>query len=202
VRASIGDRSFGDVVAAPAGSQVEVALDVLSASWFAVDRVEVYLNGHLYRVLHPAEPKEAIVDVSGKVTLTVPARDSWIVIIAMGLDSTMHPVALDVPYGDLQIARIVSDAFSRIPVVNALFPPPLIVPDWSPIVPYAVTNAIYLDTDGNGAYNAPLPPPDFCSRPCDPASPSCPTGQKCLEPERLCGDDIEGTCNRRPAQSG
>jgi hypothetical protein len=202
IRASIGDHSFGEVTSAAAGSQVELNLDVLTASWFGVDRVEIYVNGFLERVLHPAEPKEAIVDVHGKVTLTVPQRDSWIVIVAMGLDPELglDPVVLDVPYGDLQVARIVSNAFSRIPVVNTIFPATPVTPDWAPIVPYAVTNPIYIDVDGNGSYQAPLPPPEFCSVPCDPAAPACPGFQSCLDPERVCGYPIPpDNCNRRPA---
>jgi hypothetical protein len=202
VRAQIGAQSFGEVVAATSGGDAHLGLDIRTPSWFGVDRVEIYLNGVLEVVLNPAEPKAAIVDLQTDVRLTVPARDSWIVVVAMGLnpDNALDPVALDVAYGDLQIARIVSGAFSRIPGVSDIFPPPLIVPDWSPVIPYAVTNPIYLDVDGNGRYDAPLPPPEFCSVPCDPAQPVCPKFQSCLDPEHMCGTPITGTCDRRPAQ--
>jgi hypothetical protein len=206
VRASIDDNTYGELASRPGGGGIELDLDVYTASWFGVDRVEIYMNGELVRVISPNSAPEAVVDVYGKVTLNVPNRDSWVVIIAMGLedDNLMGPVNLDVAFGDIQLARIVADAFSRIPVVNELFTAPLTVPDWSPIIPFAVTNPIYIDTDGNGRYNPPLPPPDFCSKPCDPNIPAdqqCPSGQACLDEEKQCGFPISGGCNRRVALS-
>jgi hypothetical protein len=207
IRASIDGKTFGETTSTPAGSTRELHLDVLSASWFGVDRVEIYLNGQLRRVLSPDQPASAIVDVRGKVTFTVPDRDSWVVIIAMGLDdgNLMAPVVLDVPYGEPQLAKIAADAFSRIPVVNELFSASATVPDWSRIPPYAVTNPIFIDTDGNGRYDAPRPAPTFCSRDCDPnnADPAqCPVRQTCLPREKACGFPISGGCNRRVAMPG
>ncbi len=63
---------------------LELPFDVQTASWFGVDRVEIYLNGGMVRLLEPAMPPSAIVDVRGKVTFTAPDRDSWVVIIAHG----------------------------------------------------------------------------------------------------------------------
>jgi hypothetical protein len=203
VRATIKNKSFGDTASAKPGETVALALDVQTASWFGVDRVEVYLNGQLLRLLLPREPVEAIHDVYGKISFEVPDRDSWLVIIAMGLEegNTMERIWLDVPFGEIQLAAVARDAFSRIPVLNELFPPALTVPDWSPIPAYAVTNPIYIDTDGNGRYDAPLPMPDFCSRPCKPGdADACPSGQVCLNPERVCGIAISGGCRRREAR--
>ena len=106
------------------------------------------------------------------------------------------------PPKNWMIAAPGADAFALIPVVNSLFTPVPTVPDWYPIPAYAVTNPIYLDTDGNGKYDAPLPYPNFCSRPCDstkvdPAQ--CPTGQKCLSPENVCGLAIVSKCDHRTA---
>ena len=204
VRATIGGKTFGEVTGAAPGQTVELLLDVETASWFGVDRVEIYVNGRIVRVLEPNNPTSAIVDVHGKVSFVVPPRDSWVVVIAMGLgdENLMDDVALDIPFGELQISTIVSDAFSLIPVVNTLFAPPPTTPDWSPTPAYAVSNPIYIDTNANGKYDAPLPFPEFCSKPCDPAvtGGQCPAGQSCLEDERVCGFPISGRCDhRRPA---
>jgi len=70
--------------------------------------------------------------------------------------------------------------------------------------PYAITNPIYIDVDGNGRYDAPLPLPEWCSRRCDPTNPDpaqCPEGQVCLEDEGVCGYAIIDHCIRRPAAS-
>lgn len=205
IRATIDEKSYGDVVAATPGKELELHLDVQTASWFGVDRVEIYLNGEMLRLLEPKEPPSAIVDVHGQVTFTVPARDSWVVIIAMGLkdENMMSPVSLDVPFGEIQLSKLASDAFGKIPAISTLFAPSPTVPDWSPTPAYAVTNPIYIDTDGNGLYDAPLPRPDFCSVPCNPDvidQDQCPARQQCLDKERACGFPIFGKCDhRRPA---
>src|SRR5690606_1128315 len=63
VRASIDDASFGDVVSRK--GEVALALDVSTPSWFGVDRVEIYLNGHLHRVVVPESEPADIVDLHG-----------------------------------------------------------------------------------------------------------------------------------------
>ena len=74
----------------------------------------------------------------------------------------------------------------------------LLLPDWFPIPAYAVTNPIFIDTKGDGQYDAPLPPPDFCSRECQDAN-DCASGQVCLagtEP-KVCGFNIPDDCDFR-----
>ena len=153
------------------------------------------------------EPKSIpgdIDDFNEKVALDVPKeeRDSWIVVIAMGLQTRnlMTPVSLDVPFGEIQLSKVTSDAFALIPVVNTFFGSTPTLPDWFPIPAYAVSNPIYLDTDGNGKYDAPLPVPDFCSKPCDATKfdpTQCPAQQVCLDPEGVCGVAIPPTCKHR-----
>lgn len=205
IRATIDGKTYGEVVRASAKDELSLQLEIQTASWFGVDRVEIYLNGRMLRLLTPDEPPSALVDVRGRVTFTAPDRDSWVVIIAMGLsdENLMSPVALDVPFGELQLSRLASDAFGKIPAISTLFAPTPTVPDWSPVPPYAVTNPIYIDVDGNGRYDAPLPRPDFCSAECDPENldpDQCPPGQECLGEEHVCGFPIIGRCDhRRPA---
>jgi hypothetical protein len=199
IRASVDGKSYGEV--APAAGRVSLALEVQTASWFGVDRVEVYVNGLLAQVIEPAQDPARVIDVDTVLDLEVPARDSWIVVIAMGLAPNLGlgPVVLDRPFGEIQLANVASAAFSQLPVISAVFPPDPTTPDWAPTFPYAVTNPIYLDVDGNGRFDAPLPPPDVCSKPCA-GDGECPTGQTCLTPEGVCGVDIVGRqCNRRVA---
>src|SRR5262249_25804373 len=141
------------------GTPLTLTLQVSTASWFGVDRIEIYLNGLIAKVIEPQSMPEDVVDYEGSIRIDVPDRDSWVVIIAMGLedDNLMRAVSLDIPFGEIQIARVTSDAFQTIPAIAAAFPAPPVLPDWSPIPAYAVTNPIFIDTDGNGAYDAPLP---------------------------------------------
>jgi hypothetical protein len=203
VRASLGNATFGDTAQAAKGSKVDLKLHVESASWFGVDRVEVYVNGALTNVLSPATGPEAIVDLDQSVSLDVPDRDSWVVVIAMGLKdkNLLRPVSLDVPFGEIQLARVVGSAFAAVPALKSFFALTPALPDFFPIVPYAVTNAIYIDTDGNGTYDAPLPAPPFCSIACDKAT-VCPGNQICLNDSHVCGYPIKGKCDKRRAPFG
>ncbi len=205
VWAQINEKTYGQVVSANPGDNLEMLLDVRSSSWFGVDRVEVYVNGRLANLYTPDTPVTETHDLKGKVPIVVPDRDSWVVIIAMGLsdENSMSKVSVDVPFGEVQLSRLASDAFGKVPVIKDFFIAPPTVPDWSPIIPYAITNPIYIDTNGNGKYDAPLPYPGFCSLACDPAKPDgeqCAEGQVCLERERKCGINVSGKCDhRRPA---
>jgi hypothetical protein len=199
VRASIAGRTFGEVAPAQGGGAAELKLQVSTASWFGVDRIEIYENGLLVRVIEPGTRASEIVDFDGTVELAVPNRDSWVVVIAMGLEdeNLMRPVSLDVPFGEIQIARVTSDAFQTIPQVAAAFPASPILPDWFPIPAYAVTSPIFIDVDGNGKYDAPEPYPSFCAKKCDSAAPSCPGDQSCVAEFGECGIANGGVCDHR-----
>jgi hypothetical protein len=200
VRASVAGKTFGEV--ATVGSTVDLSLEVQTASWFGVDRVEIYVNGLIVEAFDPESLPADIEDVKRTVSVSIPDdRDSWIVVIAMGLDpeNGMAPVSLDRPFGEIQLANVASAAFSQLPIISAVFPPDPVLPDWAPTFPYAVTNPIYLDRDGNGVYDPPLGRPVFCSVPCQ-SDDDCPKDQECLDPEMQCGKPIEGReCNRRLA---
>jgi hypothetical protein len=199
ITAEIDGKTFGDVVPAKEGGKVTLNLRVQTASFFGVDRIEIYENGHLAKEIEPPSKPEDIADFAGEIDLDVPkGRDSWVVIVAMGLkdENLMSPISLDVPFGEIQLSKVTADAFALVPIINAVFKPSPILPDWYPIPAYAVTNPIFLDTKGDGKYDAPLPPPDFCSRPCASSS-DCPDGQICLPDEKVCGFNIKATCNYR-----
>ena len=204
IRANIGGKTFGEVAPATRGGKATLDLRVSTASWFGVDRIEIYQNGHLVQVKEPKGAPSVIDDFNEKIALDVPKeeRDSWIVVIAMGLQTQnlMTPVSLDVPFGEIQLSKVTSDAFALIPVVNTFFGSTPTLPDWFPTPAYAVSNPIYLDTDGNGKYDAALPFPDFCSKPCDNTKfdpDQCPEKQVCLDPEGVCGVAIPMTCKHR-----
>lgn len=210
IRATVGGKTFGEVATVEPGNAMELLLRVETASWFGVDRVEVYSNGRLVKVLKPAKGPAAIVDVdeSDPVVFPAPDHDSWVVIVAMGLndENLMSPVSLDVPFGELQLPRVASLAFTQVEALAMFFPPSPSVPDWYPVAPYAMTNPIFLDTDGNGAYDAPLGKglPPFCSRPCNPDvfdASQCPKSQTCLLEERACGYFLGGRCEGEPAMT-
>jgi hypothetical protein len=82
------------------------------------------------------------------------------VVIAMGLRGRdLSPIYGEHPYLKLQIGDILSRSLSSVPlpfdVSGAL------IPRVFRIYPYAVTNPVFLDVDGNGAYDAPHPAPGW-----------------------------------------
>ena len=172
-------------------------MEVQSPTWFSVDRVEIYRNGELIREY--AATNDDIVNLSETFTET-PESDSWYVVIVMG-DDSLEPLFTPVEYAPVQLQDVVVEALGSVDAVASLLTPAPPVPRTFPVYPFAITNPIYIDTDGNGRYDATLPPPAFCSRPCSASDPdACPEGQVCLQPERVCGIAISGGCRRREAR--
>ena len=199
-------------------NKVAVKVRVETASWYGVDLVEIYVNGQVAaRKSFDSDPA-AIVDLDESFEVELPTRDSWVAVIAMGRAPKhwMRPVTLDVPFGELQLPRVAAMAFSNVPLVSAVFPPPVRFPDFYPVRPYAIANAILIDRDGNGAYDAPEGPAPFCSPGCVPQAKANPTDPDadgpladgsgrtckslqqnfvCLSREQRCGVDIPSVCD-------
>ena len=198
----------GETLTVQKGTKVPVHIRIQTPSWFGVDRYEVYAGGYLVASKDLTGKASAIVDVDETIEIDAPAADSWIVVTTLGYkpESLMRPVYLDVPFGEMQLSRVAALAFSKIPIINAIFPAPARVPDFFPVFPMAISNAVLLDVDGNGKYDAPLPYPAFCSPRCDAATSVLTDGSKkkcsdiqadykCLMPEGRCGVDIPGVCS-------
>ena len=164
------------------------------------------MNGELaHRQSLDVDPA-ALQDFDGTIELDMPSRDSWVVVTALGRGERhwMRPVYLDVPFGELQLPQVAAMAFSNVPLVSTVFPTPVRFPDFYPVRPYAIANAVLLDADGDGAFTPPNPRPAFCSPKCDPETglmadgKGCDTLQStytCLKPEGRCGVDIPGVCD-------
>lgn len=205
---AVNGKGPGETASAKAGAKLTVKIRVQTASWYGVDLIEIYMNGKLAHREHVKAPTAAIIDYDKTIELTVPSRDSWIVVSTLGRSPKhwMSPVYLDVPFGELQLPRLASMAFSNVPLVNTQFPAPVRFPDFYPVRPYAIANAVLIDTDGNGVYDAPNPLPPFCSPKCDPKTSkltdnsgrTCADLQStyvCLETEARCGVPIPGVCD-------
>jgi len=162
----------GETLTAPDGQPLQARLRVQSASWFAVDRVELYRNGLQEKVifLDPADTRqgqiEQTVDFDRVIDLDRPAEDSWYVAMAYGIqsDSTLSPVYKRRPFGHILFTTVIalaadsllagySDLLSKLPAgildLNSLLGS-LELPDSFPVIPYAVTNPIRVDLDGGG----------------------------------------------------
>lgn len=212
IRMTVDGKTYGEVASAKAGGKKKVSLHIETASWFGVERAEVYVSGKLVKVIEVDVDPERIVDVNQDVEIEVPDHDAWVAVVTMGLDEKdlMRPTILDVPFGELQLPRVAALAFQNLDFFAGIFPPSPPVPDWFPVPAFAITNPIWLDTDGDGKYTAPNGEAPFCSKPCIPIpdgtadedlteeqKTQCPEGQVCLTVEKVCGVDIQTMCEMK-----
>ncbi|RME28977.1 MAG: hypothetical protein D6806_01990 [Deltaproteobacteria bacterium] len=165
---------IGEVANTSGKQSLDLRIRVQSPPWFDVDRVEIYRSGELIHVitaagdrLHPELqidtsglqlPNPRVVNLDVVLPEPVPERDAWYVAIAMGLKGRdLSPVYAEHPYLKLQIGDILSRSFTSVPVPFDVSG--AAVPRVFRVYPYAVTNPVFADTDGNGRYDSPHPPP-------------------------------------------
>jgi len=161
VQLSLDDATIGDELVSDA-QVLTATVDVQAPSWMDVDRVELYENGTLIHswAVEGSDPArfQDSVDIE-------PTRDAWYVAIAIG-DESLSPVFTPVerPIIDLQV--VVIDALAGIESVQRFLDPAVPLPETFPITPFAVTNPIWLDRDGDG-FDAPGVP-DWNVEPAEP----------------------------------
>jgi hypothetical protein len=117
----------GDLLTEKSG-QVDVMIRVQAAPWISVDEVRVIVNGERKIILPVKAPREQILKFQEKITLKL-KDDSYIAIEVLGSE-TLFPVVQK---------RSKKDGRYRGPL------------------PYALTNPIFVDVDGNGTFDSPLP---------------------------------------------
>jgi hypothetical protein len=76
-------------------------------------------------------------------------KDSWFVIVAVG-DGDLSPVFTPVEMAPVQLQDVVTEALSDVPAVGSLLSPAIPIPRSGAVIPYAITNPIYVDVDGAG----------------------------------------------------
>ena len=148
-----------------ASGEVEFFIEVQSPSWFGVDRVELYENGALIHEWDLADETDPLVDLATSVLVT-PQQDSWYVVIAMGNDD-LAPVFTPVDIMPVQLQDIVDGAVAEIGALGDFFAgdTETPIPRTFPILPFALTNPIWIDQDGDG-FDPPgipdwlVPPPE------------------------------------------
>ncbi len=123
-------------------------LTVQSPDWFAVDRVELYENGTLIQEWELSGEEDGSYDLDTEVEVT-PTKDSWYVVVALGRD-TLDPLYSPVEIPPIQLQDVVTDALGTIEAVGSLLGPGIPIPRTFPILPYALTNPVWVDQDGDG----------------------------------------------------
>ena len=142
----VNGAEIGSDVAARDGA-ADVAVEVQAPSWMDADRVEIYRNGTLIDVWDIPEGP-SVVRLSRAERYEID-EDSWFVAIVTG-DEPLAPVftPVEIPYVELEL--VVTEALGGVPAVSFLLSEAVPIPREFPVRPYAVTNPVWVDTDGDG----------------------------------------------------
>ncbi|RME21951.1 MAG: hypothetical protein D6798_16965, partial [Deltaproteobacteria bacterium] len=140
------DQGIGSTVVS--SDVVDLHIEVQSPSWFDVERVEVYGNGELIAEYTVPTPNSDTLNLSEQLPVD-PDQDTWYVVIAMG-SGDMGPVFTPVEIPPVQLQDVVVDALQGVPSVGTLLDEAWPIPRAFPVHPFAVTNPIWIDRDGDG----------------------------------------------------
>ncbi len=209
VRFEIGDATIGGTTS-HGGGKVKARIQVQTASWFGVSRIEIYRNGTLAKGIDIDPAVTDIIDFDEVVELDEPAEDSWYVVTAVGLrdQDFLDPVYHTEALGHITFDKITALAFANLGVIGGIIGGSSLVVDYFPTLPYAITNPIYVDVDGSG-YKAPGDRALFCPTACEKDA-DCPReGDICHDnkivhqpgPGGTCGPDIIGRCALEPEET-
>lgn len=142
----------------PIGSEVvgtgpvELAIEVQAPTWVPVERVELYENGSLIREWEVTSRDDEIVRFSETLEVS-PAKDSWYVVMVMA-EGDLYPVFTPVEMPPIELDAVVTEALVGVEAVANLIEPGIPIPQIHPVMPFALTNPIWVDRDGNG-FDAP-----------------------------------------------
>jgi hypothetical protein len=141
--ANDGAAIIGDTLA-DADGEVDLHIEVQAPTWVPVDRVELYQNGTL---IHEwAGLDDDVYKLVEDITVPV-AKDSWFVVIAVG-DGDLSPVFTPVEMPPVELQDVVTEALSEVPGVSSFLSPGVALPRTGAVLPFAITNPIYVDVDG------------------------------------------------------
>jgi hypothetical protein len=165
VEMTVGDKMIGDTVV---GASVDVRVRVRAPSWAKPDKVIFYSTGGAILATRdiPSGPADQGTDF--ETTLSVrPAADAWVVAEVVGT-ANMFPVLspTELPPLDATVviqALSVGLDLSTLPIASNLKPARTHIS-----TPYAITNPIWIDIDGNGW----TPPKPELPRKTAPAKPA------------------------------
>ncbi len=206
VEVAISGKGMGETVTASVDAKLGLKVRVQTPSWFGVSRIEVYRNGRVVATRDLDVPASQVVDFDDTIEVDAGQGDAWFSVAVMGLDDEdfMDPVYVTVALGDLGLDKITSLAFKNLGFIGTLIGSEQPLPDYFPVIPYAITNPIFVDVDGGG-YLATKGPPPFCPVDCEPgekgadgfhSQSTCPEGEVCWPNTTVGRPGTGGTCGR------
>jgi hypothetical protein len=117
----------GDLFAVRDGT-LDIGIKVQSALWVSVDEVRVIINGERKIILPVKAPREQILKFQDRISLNIQC-DSFIAVEVLGNETLFPVVQSSTKYDGYECGPF----------------------------PYALTNPIFVDVDGNGKFDSPLP---------------------------------------------
>jgi hypothetical protein len=125
---TVNDRYLpGDTLSAIDG-EVEIHFEVRAAPWILIEEARVYVNREVVRVLPVEASRRSLRRLAGDLRLEL-EDDAFIVVEVMGTGS-LYPVVQLRSWSGLHAGAV---------------------------TPYALTNPVFVDVDGNGRFDPPLP---------------------------------------------
>ena len=112
--------------------KVDMSIKVQSAPWIGVDEVRVIVNGEI-KIIFPVRTEENTIQKFRKEISLKLVKDSYIAIEVLGKKSLYPVVRRPSVSGELK---------------DAVLPY---------VIPYALTNPVFIDIDGNAKFDPPLP---------------------------------------------
>ncbi len=145
-----------------AGEPVTIRIKVQAPSWMQIDRVELYRNGALIRELTGDRLR---FDQAVRLDYNYPddpgGVDSWYVAVATGTSPNVLPamggVISSTSSGQLNTGKLVEQILQAFPAATMFYTPAPPLPSSHQAYPYAVTNPVWVDADGDGQFTPPRP---------------------------------------------
>jgi hypothetical protein len=131
--------------------QVTVAIHVRAPSWAPVDHLIVYSNSKVIS----DQPITTGTDFTTNVMFT-PNGDAWVVAEVRGT-SNMFPVNSPTEFPPLDVGAIIQSLSSGLNLTSLPLTSPLKPPQLHYSTPYAITNPIWIDANGDGQWTPPKP---------------------------------------------
>lgn len=150
VRFWIDDEGIGSQLVG-AGERT-LRIESQAPEWMEVSHLELYENGTLIDTWDREQADQSTVIWEVESTVE-PTQDSWYVVIASG-EGSLFPLFSPVEVPSLELQDIVVEAVGAVIEDTSLLGELVPIPTAHPIYPYALTNPIWIDLDGNG-FDAP-----------------------------------------------
>ena len=153
---------IGSTVNAQGKDRVFMRIRVSAPSWMDVSEIVVYQEGRIVRSIPIPESKTPERFSFNQILPFDIERDAWFVVTVKGARGDLWPVIAPTEYEPFQIGQAVGliqdTLLASFPVSLNLSSDTCLAPTRSRLVmPYAITNPIWVDRDGDGKYT-----PDPC----------------------------------------